>query len=242
MDIVIDIVVIKIGLVFIGLGFLVKSTPDLIAGYNTMPKEKKENVDIKGLSTFMRKALIIMGLFLMAGFYLFKWLGILIVANSMLLIVPLLGSAIAMIKAQKYDHNKDKKTKPPYIILGLVFLFVAGLITYGAIPSKMYFDAESVRFSGMYGTEIPVSRIDSEYLADQLPKIKMRTNGYSFWSVKKRFFALDEWGNSRLLMHSGKPPFLIISESTGRKTIVNFRDETKTERTYNDILSLINRP
>ncbi len=62
-----------------------------------------------------------MGLVLMAGFYLFKWLGILIIANAMLLIVPLFGSAIAMIKAQKYDHNKDKKTKLPYTILGWCF-------------------------------------------------------------------------------------------------------------------------
>jgi hypothetical protein len=42
----------------IGIGFLVKSSPDLIAGYNTMPKEEKKNIDIEGLSTFMRNGLI----------------------------------------------------------------------------------------------------------------------------------------------------------------------------------------
>lgn len=241
MDIVVDIVVIKIGLLMIGLGFLVKSTPDLIAGYNTMPKEKKKNVDIKGLSTFMRNALIIIGLVLMVSFYLFKWLGILILANSMLLIVPLFGSAIAVIKAQKYDHNKNKKTKLPYIVVGSALLFVAGLITHGSIPSKVSVTNDSVQFSGMYGTEIPVSGIDSVYLTYQIPEIKLRTNGYSFGGINKGFFYLDEWGNNRLLMHSGKPPFLVISESTGKKTIVNFRDKAKTEMTFKTINELINK-
>ncbi|MDR4987780.1 MAG: DUF3784 domain-containing protein [Bacteroidales bacterium] len=242
MEIVIDIVVLKIGLIMIGVGFLVKSAPGLIAGYNTMPKEKKAQVDIKGLSTFMRNALILIGLVLIAGYFLFKWLGLPVIANSLLLFVPLFGSAIAVIKAQKFDHNKDKKTKLPYIIIGAVLLFVTGLITYGFIPSKVYIDAESVRFSGMYGTEIPVTRIDSIYLADRIPEIKIRTNGYSFGGIKKGFFYLDEWGNNRLLMHSGNPPYLIVAETTGRKTILTFKDKSKTERTYNDIFNVLNSP
>jgi len=50
------------GLFMIGMGFLVKSSPNLIAGYNTMPKDKKKNIDIDGLSTYMRNSLIIIGL------------------------------------------------------------------------------------------------------------------------------------------------------------------------------------
>ena len=39
--------------ILIGLGVLVKRFPILIAGYNTMSKEEKMNVDVKGLSAFM---------------------------------------------------------------------------------------------------------------------------------------------------------------------------------------------
>ena len=35
-------------------GLLVKRFPMLISGYNTLPKEKRKNVDIDGLSSFMR--------------------------------------------------------------------------------------------------------------------------------------------------------------------------------------------
>jgi hypothetical protein len=51
-----DIIILITGLFMIGMGFLVKSSPNLIAGYNTMPKDKKKNVDIEGLSTYMRNS------------------------------------------------------------------------------------------------------------------------------------------------------------------------------------------
>lgn len=37
-----DITNLIVGLFMIGLGFLVKSYPNMIAGYNTMPKDKKK--------------------------------------------------------------------------------------------------------------------------------------------------------------------------------------------------------
>ena len=40
---------------------LVKRFPMLISGYNTLPKEKRKNVDIDGLSSFMRRHLVIIG-------------------------------------------------------------------------------------------------------------------------------------------------------------------------------------
>ena len=47
--------------ILIGLGVLVKRFPILIAGYNTMSKEEKMNVDVKGLSAFMCYSLVGMG-------------------------------------------------------------------------------------------------------------------------------------------------------------------------------------
>jgi len=46
-----DIVNIPYGLFMIGIGFLVKFNPDLIAGYNTLSESDKQNIDIEGLST-----------------------------------------------------------------------------------------------------------------------------------------------------------------------------------------------
>ena len=106
-----------VGLFMIGIGFLVKSSPDLISGYNTMSKDKKKNVDIEGLSTFIRNGLIAIGISIIIGYYLFRWIGITLISNSMLLIVTLVGVTILVIQAQRFDHNKNKKTKLTYFIL-----------------------------------------------------------------------------------------------------------------------------
>ncbi len=62
-----------IGLGFVVLGFLLKAFPNLIAGYNSMSKEQKEEINIKGLSSNMRNAFIIMGLSLL--FFVFGLIG-----------------------------------------------------------------------------------------------------------------------------------------------------------------------
>jgi hypothetical protein len=236
-----DILNIIVGLFMIGIGFLVKSTPSLIAGYNTMPDDKKKNVDIVGLSTFMRNSLIIIGLSIIAGYYLFKWIGFAVIADSMILIVTLIGVLIMLINAQKFDNNKDKtkRTKLTYIILGLVAVFVIGLFTYGYSPSKVDISNNMITFSGMYGFEMNVSDIDNVELSDMIPNIKTRTNGFSSGAVKKGFFNLDKFGKTRLLISSNKSPYLIMTKNNSDKIIVNFKDKTKTEKIFGDIKTLI---
>ncbi len=75
-----------------------------------MSKEEKMNVDIKRASTFVRNGLIITGLIIIAGYYLLKWIGLSALANSIGIISTLAGTTIIVSMAQKFDHNKRKKT------------------------------------------------------------------------------------------------------------------------------------
>ena len=50
------------GLLSIGLGLVVRKYPELIAGYNTMPKDQKERFNIEGYSLLMKKSFIIVGI------------------------------------------------------------------------------------------------------------------------------------------------------------------------------------
>lgn len=227
----------------IGLGFLIKSTPNLIAGYNTMPKEKKENVDIEGLSTFMRNGFIVIGISIIIGYFIFKLIGLEIIANSIVLIAILVGVSIMIIKAQKFDHNKSKNTTSVYFIVVinvLVLSFAIGLLAYGCSTSKPIYNNDTIRFSGMYGFEINIGEIENIELSDELPKIKVRSNGFSYGSAKKGFFTLDNFGKSRLLVHSDLPPYLIITKNNDEKIIINFKDKTETENTYNKIKTMMN--
>ena len=97
------------GLFLIGIGFLVKSSPDLIAGYNTMPKEKKKNVDIVGLSSFMKKGFIIMGVTMIILSLFIKVFHIkdMYICWAMMFII-FGGTIILLIKAKKFDGNKKQ--------------------------------------------------------------------------------------------------------------------------------------
>ena len=95
------------GLFFIGIGFLVKSYPNSIAGYNTMPKEKKKNVDIVGLSTFMKRGSIIMGISMIILSLFIKVFNLKeMFFFWVLMFITLAGIIMLVIGAQKFDGNK----------------------------------------------------------------------------------------------------------------------------------------
>ena len=87
-------------------GLLVKRFPMLISGYNTLPKEKHKNVDIDGLSSFMRRHLVIIGGLLILFTTILELTGQQ-EAFSIILAVYLPVYVIWMVvRAQRYDHNK----------------------------------------------------------------------------------------------------------------------------------------
>jgi len=98
------------GLLIIGTGFLVKAYPNTLAGFNTMSKEQKKNVDIEEASTFFRNGFIIIGLITIIGYYLLKSIGLIAIANYIGLISTIIGTTIIVIVAQKFNHNKRNKT------------------------------------------------------------------------------------------------------------------------------------
>jgi hypothetical protein len=98
------------GIVFIGVGFLVKLCPNLIAGYNTMSKEKKKNVDIKGLSTLMKRALILIGLIYILLPIIFHLIDLdEFISFCILFSLLILWAVVLLIKAQKFDENNKKR-------------------------------------------------------------------------------------------------------------------------------------
>ena len=82
-------------------GLLVKRFPMLI-----LPKEKRKNVDIDGLSSFMRRHLVIIGGLLILFTTILELTGQQ-EAFSIILAVYLPVYVIWMVvRAQRYDHNK----------------------------------------------------------------------------------------------------------------------------------------
>jgi hypothetical protein len=66
---------ILIAILFIILGVLIKygKMYFLIAGYNSLPEEEKEKLDIEGIATVFRNAMFGMALLIVFGFFIAKW-------------------------------------------------------------------------------------------------------------------------------------------------------------------------
>jgi len=235
-----DFTGIFVGILMIIIGFLVKSYPNLIAGYNTMSKASKENVDIEGLSTNMRNGFIAMGLIIIIGYYIFTWLGFIMIVKYWIPAVILVGVIYMVISTRRFDNNKfeDTRSKLKKYVGGLILVFAIGSLIYGLIPSKVHINDDSVQFSGMYGTIINFAEIENVQLTGKRPAIRGRTNGLSLGSVKKGFFRVDGYGKSRLFIHSHQGPYLIISNINEEVTIINFKDRAETELVYQRIKTL----
>jgi hypothetical protein len=94
------------GILFIGVGFLVKAFPNILAGYNTMSKKEKANVDIENLSSFARNSLVGVGIALIFAELVMHFLSVTDWADYVNFPIIIGGVIFMLIGAQKYDHNK----------------------------------------------------------------------------------------------------------------------------------------
>lgn len=100
----------------IGIGIRFFKWYFLISGYNTMSKEKKENVDIEKLGKLMGNFSIIIGiLFIIAAIAQNQGNGLL---TSISLFSIFTLTVILIIYAQKYDKNRaNNVNSSPYIVI-----------------------------------------------------------------------------------------------------------------------------
>ena len=95
-----------VGTLLIILGLLIKRFPMLIAGYNTMPAEQKKNVDIEGLSSFMRRHMVIIGALWVLISVGLEWCGQTKTGSLIYLFYITPYTFWMVIRAQRYDHNR----------------------------------------------------------------------------------------------------------------------------------------
>ncbi len=234
-----QMIIVIIGSFLIALGFLVKSNPNLIAGYNTLPEEQKKNVDVESLSTLIRNGLILIGASVIGGYFILSLLGFTHIANSIVIVAILVGVGIIAVKAQRYNVSSRKQNWLVYLLLGITFLIVLGIIGYGFIPPKVVYSPNSVKFTGMYGTEIKSDDIQKVELENHIPDVNIRVNGFSFGGVNKGFFMVEGWGKTRLLVHHFSAPYIVITKQNGERLIINFTDKAITEQVYSDISKIV---
>jgi len=220
----------------------------LIAGFNTMSKEKQEKVDTKGLGRLMGIysyangiVLVVMGILLELG-YDFR--------TDVLIAFVFLSTIYVVIRAQKLDGNlSDEKGKirsegkkqanKSAILMFLTFSFVIGLMFYSTRPTRVTFKEEGLEIHGMYGDTYPWESVNELSLLEELPSIGRKTNGAAVGSKYKGYFMINDYGKVKLHIDSNYPPFIYLDISDGI-VIFNMESANETKEVYNKLLNQIN--
>lgn len=227
-------ILIFITLPLMGIGFLVKRYPNMIAGYNTMSRKEKENVDIKGLSLFMSRCLIVMGIMVAVCYYLFLRMGWPTAASFVPLFVPLISVSYMLIKQRKYDHNSTsaKKNKKSMLIASVIVAIGLLPIFYGMFPADVKIAQNRMVITGMYGTALNLEELKSITLSDTLPAITYRMNGLAVGNVRKGWFKLRDGGKCLLFLSSDEAPYIKITDKSGLQIYLNARTPEQTRKIY----------
>lgn len=226
--------------ILIGIGVLVKRFPILIAGYNTMPQEEKENVDVKGLSTFICYSLVGMGVAPLLAYYICLGVGHADWA-SYCLFLPAFYIPYLIVKANKFDHNPPRKCTRYVVGISIITVAViAVFMAYGISPAAIKIKGDKLVFTGMYGTSRVLSDFTGVRLSDSLPDITLRLNGLSMGGTNKGWFKLREGGSCLLFLSSSNKPYIIFTEKSGKEIVFNAVTSEITETLYQELKKMIN--
>lgn len=230
------------GLLFLVLGFLIKYRKWywLISGYNTMPKEKKRNVDIEGLGKFLGNSLFVMAGLMFAASLFSHYNSRITATVAIISLVPVI--IFILIKAQRFDGNTrnpdgtmNRSTK---IIIGSIIVFFVGIgiiILISAQTPEVLISDETVQIKGLYGIEIDRSDINDVKLVDTIPAVMRKTNGFDCGNILKGNFLLQGGVKAKLYVHAGKPPFIEITTRKGL-IILNQGDPERTAALFQSLL------
>lgn len=257
--------VLATGLVLIVVAWACYQYPNIINPYGNLPPERKALVDIEGLKKACAIILGITGFLLVvtATLNLLKLIdedvcGVTLMAMVFVMMVPL---TIAMKRYNAFGRDQSgsnvgfvrdemplgsdksgklvKSAKAAKIAWGfawVIMVFAALTLALSFRPTRITVGEETIKISGMYGREIPVSDIVSVDLLDEMPPIAMRTNGSDTGSQAKGHFKFKNGEKCMLFIHK-KAPYIQL-RTTEDLYYLNYSDKEKTVELFETLKEL----
>jgi hypothetical protein len=136
-----------------------------------------------------------------------------------------------MIKIDQSGSDIDYKDRTGFlmalIIAAIAFLSTLILILSGNRDAGITLSKSGLKIKGMYGLTINYSDIKQLDTISELPRIKMRTNGYAFGKSLKGNFRFQNQENAKLFVTKSMPPYLLI-RTDKFNVYLNFKESKKT--------------
>ncbi len=110
-----------------------------------------------------------------------------------------------------------------------ILLVTAGSIYYQARSMEVNVAAPAITFrSGFYSASVPLDELREVIVADSLPRLKRRINGFAFGDARRGRFDVDSLGLAMLFVTLNAPPYVVLKTET-QTVIVSFRDPAHTK-------------
>ncbi len=221
-----------ISLLFVAIGYIVneKNAKYLLAGYNSMSEEDRKQLDIKSFLPFFRKFHIFLGISLFIIFILINQLISSNTAGIFFAIYPILGYCYFILASDKYNGNKKASWSRMGVgILLLTLVFVISIIAYGFKENTISFDSDKIEFHGSYGEVVRREQIKSLELVERIPKITIRTNGFSLGEIRKGYFTSGMGEIVKLIINAEKSPLILFTKTNDKKIYYSSKSRSNEE-------------
>lgn len=163
-------------------------------------------------------------------------------AAWLFLIAPGLVALIAAIGMSAGESRRSSDAAVVPVLLALLFglpALVAGYAVFSLRDPSLSLSPDRLRIGGTYGERIPWSEIFSVRLADTLPFVEERTG--SVRGRSKGYFRLRGIGTAKLLLPSGKGPYIYMRKRSGQYVVLNFGEAERTVRSYERISEMLDK-
>jgi hypothetical protein len=145
--------------------------------------------------------------------------------------------------AAKRPRNHRNTIAVTLLVIALACIPVF-MVDYG---NAVTVNDDVIEIKGDYAMNIPVSDIDTVLLVEQLPSIKLRTNGISTRKVNIGNFKMSDGNKCRLYINKDVPLFVEIkcqqTTDNGQQTLVFINRKTveETKALYDEIFNSIEK-
>lgn len=223
------IIVLCVAVVLVICGTAVVRQPQLLSNYHMFTEEEKSSLAFRIYLRSVRNVTIGIAVLLVGGEILAGWLDLRLCSFLSFVGIFLLLFYLFYMQGRVSLRMKRKSRIYGWLLLVVFLGVVAFPLCRGTSVS---YTNETLRISGMYGTEIPCSEIRRVSLEQTLPEITWRTNGLSVGDVKKGYFRTGDDRKVKLFLASDKAPFLHVQTIWNEDIYINSSRPEEIRKLY----------
>ncbi|MEG1796942.1 MAG: DUF3784 domain-containing protein [Clostridium sp.] len=205
----------------------------LISGYNTASKKDKQKIDIENIGKSLTKMSYMVAIVNLFGAFLVFFFKISILIFVFLTLVIIF---YFVWHVQKFDRSSNSKTGKIILIVVMIIILLINVPLFSMTykTTNVEFTKDSLRIIGTYGRTIPKENINEIKLVDNIPEIKMRTNGIGLGKIQKGNFKLDGINKGVLFLENDNGPYIQISTNI-YTVFINYKYDSKTLELFNEL-------